>query len=40
MNEEQLKEAINLLITYLTDDDVDEIESVDNGLAEIVDLAR
>lgn len=40
MNEKQLNDAINLLIKYITDDQVDEIESVDNGLMEIRDLVR
>ena len=40
MNEQELNDAINLLIKYITDDQVDEIESVDNGLMEIRDLVR
>lgn len=40
MNEKELNDAINLLIKYITDDQVDEIESVDNGLMEIRDLVR
>jgi|SaaInlStandDraft_1057018.scaffolds.fasta_scaffold957770_1 hypothetical protein len=40
MNEQELKEAINKLINYLTDDQIEEIESVDNGLMEIRDLIR
>lgn len=38
MNEKELNDAINLLIKYITDDEVEEIESVDNGLMEIRDL--
>ena len=38
MDEKELNDAINLLIKYITDDEVDEIESVDNGLMEIRDL--
>ena len=40
MDEKELNDAINLLIKYITDDQVDEIESVDNGLMEIRDLVR
>jgi len=40
MNEQELKEAINKLINYLTDDQIEEIASVDNGLMEIRDLIR
>lgn len=38
MDEKELNDAINLLIKYITDDEVEEIESVDNGLMEIRDL--
>lgn len=38
MDEKELNEAISLLIKYITDDEVEEIESVDNGLMEIRDL--
>jgi hypothetical protein len=40
MDEKELNDAINLLIKYITDDEVEEIESVDNGLMEIRDLVR
>mgnify|MGYP001392750622 CR=1 FL=1 len=40
MNEQELNDAINLLVKYLTDDEVQEIASVDNGLMEIRDLVR
>ena len=40
MNEQELKEAINKLINYLTDDQIEEIESVDNGLMDLRDLIR
>lgn len=38
MDEKELNEAISLLIKYITDDEVEEIASVDNGLMEIRDL--
>ena len=38
MDEKELNDAISLLIKYITDDEVEEIESVDNGLMEIRDL--
>ncbi len=40
MNEQELKEAINKLINYITDDQIEEIESVDNGLMDLRDLIR
>ena len=40
MDEKELNDAINLLIKYITEDEVEEIESVDNGLMEIRDLVR
>ena len=40
MDEKELNDAINFLIKYITDDEVEEIESVDNGLMEIRDLVR
>ncbi len=40
MEEKELNDAINLLVKYITDDEVEEIESVDNGLMEIRDLVR
>jgi len=40
MEEKELNDAINLLVKYLTDDEVEEIASVDNGLMEIRDLVR
>jgi hypothetical protein len=40
MDEKELNDAINLLIKYITDDEVEEIESIDNGLMEIRDLVR
>ena len=40
MDEKELNDAINLLIKYITDDEVEEMESIDNGLMEIRDLVR
>ena len=40
MEEKELNDAINLLVKYLTDDEVEEHASVDNGLMEIRDLVR